>query len=1254
MVEEEAEDTASAYGDAANRRTTRRENGPGGNPRLRLKPLSITHPDGTEDAWQYRIGTYAVSNASVGAFTEQAGGAFVEVTETLKANLEEPYVSTKTVAIWDAMGREVQTETWVCTGSNQWERMDWQTISRDEFGRERIRRFANGLTTVTTWGCCGKESETRPDGQSWIYVHDMLGRTIFTAKEDGPTEAAVYDAAGNVLSKTLSGGGISLSTSNRYDLAGRLVESWDEAGLATTTEYGERTETVTPPGGATETTARLRDGKIKSITGTGVMPQHYVYGIGTDGGQWTKTYTGMTNSPMWQLVARDREGRTARAEKPGFGGAVITNSYEYDDEGWLIRESQTGSLDNLYAYDERGDLFRSRRDVNTNGVLDLASMDRIQEQWSEYVLSGGNWFLQRTAISYPFDGSATPFTNSITRTQVGGSGCACEAGLEETVDALGNVTTTQTAVDPLSKTVTKTFTRPGIANPETTVSSNGLPQTRTLPTGAEYRNLYDGLERQTGMVDPRTGTNRTVYLSNGWVDYIEDAAGYRTTFSYDVITGRRIAVTDALTNTVYTAYDVQGRVTNTWGATYPVAYEYDTYGRMTAMKTWRDTNAAPDTTRWNYDEATGLLTNKVYADDVGPSYEYDSAGRLTKRIWARGVETDYAYDFSGQLTNIAYSDSTPDVAFTYDRLGRQLTATDALGTRTNVYNALTLLEERLPDGTVLARAHDAFGRPSGIALDADYAIGYGYDEFGRFAAVAVSNGVQFNYSYVPDSDLLAGWSVADGAATAYAYEPNRNLRTDVVNTFDGSPVSAFAYAYDAADRRTQRVDSGLTTNLFGYNMRSELADAIMGTNSYAYAYDPIGNRQWASANEVTNLYQANELNQYTNINEGAVEPVYDADGNLIQLGPWVYSWDGENRLVSVASNGVPVMQNQYDYMSRRIMKATATQTNTFRYDGWNMVQESTVSGLQSHVSHFVWGLDLSGTLQGAGGVGGLLMQSRADAESPWFHFCDANGNVTDLVDADGNVVAHYEYDPYGNTIAQSGTQADANPFRFSTKYWDGETGLYYYGYRFYCPNLGRWISRDPLGMIKLNLYTAFWNNSAKYIDADGRDESYWHPAQNDPPWPLPPPPPSPPPRPPTTTDCVCPDGSKRGQRQKDNWNPADDPSIDGCTVPDWVVRDRGWYNKDEPIKGCSFKSACDNHDICYRTCNSGKDKCDLALFNDAVEACIRCAADQMSSDPNIFQKCTDIAQEYRIGVGFGGADGYSSGQEKACEECCCK
>ena len=75
---------------------------------------------------------------------------------------------------------------------------------------------------------------------------------------------------------------------------------------------------------------------------------------------------------------------------------------------------------------------------------------------------------------------------------------------------------------------------------------------------------------------------------------------------------------------------------------------------------------------------------------------------------------------------------------------------------------------------------------------------------------------------------------------------------------------------------------------------------------------------------------------------------------------------------------------------------------------------------------------------------------------------NGNGNVGQLVDTDGIIAAHYEYDPFGNTITSHGILAEANPYRFSTKYLDAETGLYYYGYRYYRPLLGRWLNRDPI------------------------------------------------------------------------------------------------------------------------------------------------------------------------------------------------
>ncbi len=129
---------------------------------------------------------------------------------------------------------------------------------------------------------------------------------------------------------------------------------------------------------------------------------------------------------------------------------------------------------------------------------------------------------------------------------------------------------------------------------------------------------------------------------------------------------------------------------------------------------------------------------------------------------------------------------------------------------------------------------------------------------------------------------------------------------------------------------------------------------------------------------------------------------------------------------------------------------------------------------------YTWGLDLAGlngqvnSLDGAGTIGGLLAVqvvggAVGGGNLNYAYLYDANGNVGQLVDwahdandPAGALVAKYEYDPYGNVTAATGDYAAANPFRFSTKYWDDETGLGYWGHRYYNPALGRWISRDPI------------------------------------------------------------------------------------------------------------------------------------------------------------------------------------------------
>ena len=121
---------------------------------------------------------------------------------------------------------------------------------------------------------------------------------------------------------------------------------------------------------------------------------------------------------------------------------------------------------------------------------------------------------------------------------------------------------------------------------------------------------------------------------------------------------------------------------------------------------------------------------------------------------------------------------------------------------------------------------------------------------------------------------------------------------------------------------------------------------------------------------------------------------------------------------------------------------------------------------------------------GAGGVGGLVAVS-VDGDY-YFPGYDNNGNVIGYWNEDGEIVAEYAYDAFGNTIYEDGSMADFFPHRFSTKYYDADTDLYYYGYRYYSPSLGRWISRDPISERGgNNLYAFCANRSLSCIDLIG-------------------------------------------------------------------------------------------------------------------------------------------------------------------------
>ena len=246
---------------------------------------------------------------------------------------------------------------------------------------------------------------------------------------------------------------------------------------------------------------------------------------------------------------------------------------------------------------------------------------------------------------------------------------------------------------------------------------------------------------------------------------------------------------------------------------------------------------------------------------------------------------------------------------------------------------------------------------------------------------------------------------------------------------------------------------GQLTNYKQGKLNPERTDIISPTETRAWQCDPMGNWKNITINGEAQTRSHNSSNQTTFI-EGQ-QLTYDSNGNLTQdtFNQRKYVYDLYNRLIEVRDlNNNLIDSYTYDALGHRVMK----NNTEFVYDGWNIVEEITGGSTKE----FIWGKDLSGSMQGAGGVGGLL--SMRSGGFDYYYQYDANGNVRELTDAVGTIVFRYEYTPLGKLVSDGGDTGVVNPFRFSTKYYDGSTGLSYYGYRFYDSELGRWLNRDPI------------------------------------------------------------------------------------------------------------------------------------------------------------------------------------------------
>ncbi len=652
------------------------------------------------------------------------------------------------------------------------------------------------------------------------------------------------------------------------------------------------------------------------------------------------------------------------------------------------------------------------------------------------------------------------------------------------------------------------------------------------------------IERSPGLLVPDESFLTTaMYDSLDRLQSITDNLGNVSTYRYDS-RDNLIEEIDPLGNAVLRAYDGLNRLvqedqelqeggvgsgfldTSNPGnpdGVISTIYDWDNNSRLLAQ-----TDDRGNRTRYGYDDlnrrvtefyADGTVLSRVFDQDDNlvrvtdqngsvQNIVYDGINRMVRRelIPAGDIEGStlqtFQYDGLSRQTRATdnndpadlFDDST--VEFEYDTLSRMVAEVQNGKRITSRYDGVdNRVALHYPNGRQLNRRFDGLDRTDQITegVNKDLVAQYAYlgpqrvleRQFGNGTSLQFhSGGQQVGYDGLKRAVNLQHKRISDNALLAgfdYRYDKagNRRYELDTVSSL------ADTYQYDSAYRLSEvsfEVAAGDVSGIQNNETTNEDVTDLIGSSNTHYLMDGVSNWLDVDTEGAVVSYDSNEMNEYSLI-DGALQD-HDDNGNLANDGNRQYIYDTLNRLIQIRDgSGSEISRYSYDSLNRRIRKETQGESLLFFYDGNQVIEERGNS--DQVLRQYVYGLNIDDVLQ-----------MRSGAQDFYYHE-NSLGSTTALSDGAGDVIERYDYDAYGLTrvLAADGLteligSSVSNPYLYTGRRLDEESGLYFYRARYYSPARGRFLQRDPLGYADgMGLYAYVQNNPVNFIDPMGLEKN---------------------------------------------------------------------------------------------------------------------------------------------------------------------